>query len=120
MSITESYILIIDDEEGIRESFNLILGSKYSVKLAGSADAGYALIKTNPPKLIFLDIKMPEVNGIEALKEIKKISPSTPVIIVTGYQSVEAAKEVVALGAADYIVKPFDTEDILKAAAKFL
>lgn len=120
MQSTEPYILIIDDEEGIRESFKLILDSEYSVKTATNAKDAYDLISKTAPGLIFLDIKMPEVNGIEALKEIKRISPSTPVIIVTGYQSVEAAKEVVALGAADYIVKPFDTEDILKTAAKFL
>lgn len=120
MTDSEKYILVIDDEEGIRESFKLILGDRYRTKLAANAIIGYETIRQEMPGLVFLDIKMPETNGIEALKEIKRIAPSLPVIIVTGYQSVEVAKEVVAAGASDYIVKPFDTKNILKTVSKFL
>ena len=109
-------ILICDDEEGIRESFRLILEDDYELVFAESGPSAIEKIKTLSPSLVILDIKMPKMHGLEALKEIKKLSPKTPVVIVSGYDSVELAREAIKLGAADYIPKPFKSDQILKLA----
>jgi DNA-binding NtrC family response regulator len=114
------HVLIVDDEEGIRESFKLILGSHYDLAFAVHAADAMQKIEADGPDLVLLDIKMPKMNGLDFLKEIKKVRPSLPVIIVTGYQSVEMAQEAVRNGASDYIPKPFDSAHILDAVKKTL
>ena len=111
-------VLICDDEEGIRESFKLILEDAYDLKFAHNGVEALELLKSIEPKAMLLDIKMPKMHGIEILKQIKKAKPTLPVIIVTGYQSVEMAQEAIKNGAADYIPKPFESKQILKAVAE--
>ena len=113
-------ILICDDEEGIRESFKLILDEQYHLKFANNGLEALEMLKTLNPDLMMLDIKMPKMHGMEILKQIKKLKPSLPVIIVTGYQSVEMAQEALKNGAADYIPKPFETEEIIRAVRAIL
>ncbi|NQT07186.1 MAG: response regulator [Candidatus Omnitrophica bacterium] len=107
-------VLICDDEEGVRESLNLILEKDYDVAFATNGDEAVKYIKNNPTDLIILDIKMPKTNGIEALREIKKERPNIGVVIATGYQSAEIAEETIKLGASDYITKPFDRKNVLE------
>ncbi len=111
-------VLICDDEEGIRESFKLILSDSYDLKFAVNGLEALELLKTLNPSVMLLDIKMPKLHGMEILKQVKKLKPSLPVLIVTGYQSVEMAQEAIKNGAADYIPKPFDSKYILKAVAQ--
>ena len=111
-------ILICDDEEGIRESFNVILSDDYQLKFATNGLEAMETLKTFSPDLMMLDIKMPKMNGMEILKQVKKLKPSLPVIIVTGYKSVEMAEEALRNGAADYLPKPFDSQKILKVVAE--
>ena len=107
-------ILICDDEEGIRESLKLILGDYYNLIITTDGLQCLDCLKNaDDIGLTMLDIKMPKVNGLDILKQIKKLNPSLPVIIVTGYKSVETATEAVRLGASGYIVKPFKSEEIL-------
>ncbi len=113
-------ILICDDEEGIRESFKLILSDLYDLQFADNGLKALEILKTLSPAAMLLDIKMPKLNGMETLKQIKKLKPSLPVIIVTGYQSVELAQEALKNGAADYIPKPFDSKHIQKVISKIL
>lgn len=108
-------ILICDDEEGIRESFKLILDEHYRLEFATNGIEALDKLKTLRPDLMLLDVKMPKLHGLEILKKIKQLRPTLPVIIVTGYQSIEMAQEALKAGAADYIPKPFDTAQILKA-----
>lgn len=110
-------VLICDDEEGIRESFKLILENDYTLRLVTNGVEALDLLKTISPAAMLLDIKMPKVHGIDVLKKIKELYPALPVIIVTGYQSVEMAQEALRNGAADYVPKPFDSKQILKAVA---
>ena len=110
-------VLICDDEEGIRESFKLILEDQYSLHFANNGLEALEVLKTLAPNLMLLDIKMPKMHGMELLKQVKKLKPQMPVIIVTGYQSVEMAQEALKLGASDYIPKPFESKQILKAVA---
>jgi DNA-binding NtrC family response regulator len=111
-------ILVCDDEEGIRESLKLILEKDYDVVFAESGDDAIQKMKTSPTDMVILDIKMPRKDGLETLKEIKKVSPMANVIIATGYKSVDTAQEAMRLGASDYIVKPFDRETISKVVKK--
>ena len=113
-------LLICDDEEGIRESFKVILSDCYQLRFANHGLDALTLIKASPVDLLLLDIKMPKMNGMEILKQVKKLKPSLPVIIVTGYKSVEMAQEALRNGAADYLPKPFDSQHILSAVAAAL
>ena len=107
-------ILICDDEEGVRESLNLILEKDYSVAFATNGEEAIDYIKNNPVDLLILDIKMPKLNGLEVLKDVKRTNPDINVVIATGYQSAEIAEETIKFGATDYITKPFDKENVLK------
>ena len=113
-------ILICDDEEGIRESFKLILEEDYTLRFATNGIEALEILRNLTPAVMLLDIKMPKIHGIEILKEVKKIKPKLPVIIVTGYQSVEMAQEALKNGATDYIPKPFESKHILKAVAQLI
>ena len=113
-------VLICDDEEGIRESFKLILSDLYDLKFAINGLEALDMLKTLSPDAMLLDIKMPKTHGLDILKQIKKLKPHLPVIIVTGYQNVEMAQEATRLGASDYIPKPFESRQILKAVSTAL
>ena len=113
-------ILVCDDEEGIRESFKLILAEQYDLQFVNNGLEAIERLKDLSPDVMLLDIKMPKVNGMETLKQIKRMKPKLPVIIVTGYQSVETAQEAVKNGAADYIPKPFESAHLKKAIAQLI
>jgi DNA-binding NtrC family response regulator len=113
-------ILICDDEEGIRESFRLILDDAYELVFANDGLQALETLMTLSPALMLLDIKMPKLHGMEILKKVKTAHPSLPVIIVTGYQSVEMAQEALKNGAADYIPKPFESKHIKSTVAHFI
>jgi two-component system, NtrC family, response regulator AtoC len=106
-------ILVIDDEEFIRINLKDIFTSEnYSVDLADIGTRGLQAIKENQYDLAFLDINLPDMNGIDLLKEIKIIDPDLLVIVITGYASVESAVNAIKLGAYDYIKKPFKADAI--------
>ena len=112
----EKRILIVDDEEGVRESLKLILSDHYNLILTEGGAQALECVKNAPDiSLVLMDIKRPKANGLEILKKMKDARPDIKVIIITGYKSTETAAEAVRLGASDYIVKPFKSEEILKA-----
>ena len=114
-------ILVIDDEEGVRESLKVILGDEYPLILTDGPEAGLDVLKNSATDigLVLLDIKMPHVNGLDLLEEIKTLYPDVPVVMVTGYNFVETATEASKRGANGYVVKPFKSEDVLKAVKKY-
>ena len=114
-------ILICDDEENIRESIKLILGDFYELFLVGSGEqALYTLENNKDIKAILLDIKMPVVNGLDVLTQIKTKYSHVKIIMVTGYRCVETAAEAARLGASSYIIKPFKAEEILETVKRNL
>ena len=113
-------ILIGDDEEGVRESLNLILGEEYKLDFVNNGDEALQYLSKANPDLVIMDIKMPKKNGLEALKELRQQKPSVKVIMVTGYQSVETAAEASKYGISEYITKPFESSLVKETVQKIL
>jgi len=104
-------ILVVDDDVMVRNFLERFLSKKsYQVDTAENGNQAIEIIKKERPHLVLLDIKMPAMNGIDVLKEIKKIDPSVGVIMITALQEEEIAQEAMKLGADDYICKPFDID----------
>jgi len=106
-------ILIVDDEENIRlllDSYLSDLG--FETMLAKNGNDVLDSIKQIKPDMVFLDIKLPGIDGIEVLKLIKDYDPNISVIMVSGYATEEMAKESLKIGAFDYIKKPLDLEKV--------
>ena len=106
-------MLVVDDDPGVREALRLILDDDYEV--AEAADAGEAVdtVRARPVDLVLLDILLPEIDGIETLKELKAMAPAIPVIMLTGVRTVATTVAAMKLGAADYVTKPFQEDALL-------
>ena len=114
--MAKARILIADDEEGIRESLNLILGEEHTLVFAQDGEETLAKLQAERYDLVLLDIKMPKLDGLEVLRRLNAAGNHTPpVLVLTAYQSVELAQEAVRLGAKNYLPKPFEREQILSA-----
>jgi two-component system response regulator HydG len=110
-------ILVIDDEAIVRISCERTLASEgWEVRTAGDGNEGISILERESFDLIFLDLKMPDIDGLDVLKIIKKKWAETKVIIISGYSTEQTEAETLKLGASDFIEKPF-TPDILIAAA---
>lgn len=117
----DNKILICDDERGVRESLKLILSDKYDLAFAENGNEAIDALRESPDiRAILLDIKMPGINGIEALRHIRSRNNDIPVIIITGYQSVEAASASLNTGATHYITKPFESKAVTDTLKKAL
>ncbi|MBI4847694.1 MAG: sigma-54-dependent Fis family transcriptional regulator [Nitrospirae bacterium] len=111
-------ILVIDDEAIVRTSCERALGPEgYEVKTVASGREGVDLLRKESFGLVLLDLKMPDMDGIEVLNLINTNWPNTKVVMVTGYSTVETAVQALRLGAYNFIEKPF-TPDTLVAAVK--
>ena len=106
-------ILIVDDEPSHRLMLCAHLKSGYDVYEAANGFQAVEAVKKQFFDLVLMDIRMPGMNGLEALRQIKAISPGIVVFIVTAFQSVETAREALRQGASDYIVKPVDVEELV-------
>lgn len=107
------HILIVDDEPLIRRSLSELLTlSGYTVSSACSGKEALGLLKDYTADVIITDIKMPEMDGVQLLKQVKIANPDTPVILITGYGSIENAVEAMKEGAYDYITKPILDSEI--------
>jgi len=117
-------ILVIDDEPGIRNLLKEMLEiSGYEVLLAANGSEGIAQFKTFQPDLIITDMVMPEKNGIEAIMELKKISPGSKIIAISGGGHIAAEKYLMlasALNVESTISKPFEPDQILAAVQSAL
>jgi len=112
-------ILVIDDEVAVNNNIRKILSKKgFNVDQAVTKSEAFEKIEENAYALVLLDLKIPEVNGLELLKAIRDQRPDTMVIIITGYASIETAVESSRLGAVDYIPKPFTPDEIRNATEK--
>ena len=114
-------ILVVDDEEGARELFNTILTDEgYEVALANSGADALTLFKNKPFNLVITDIKMPVMDGLQLLQEIRNMGSKTDVIMVTAYGEVESYLKAMSLGAAEYINKPIRIKELKRIVHKVL
>jgi len=111
------HILVVDDEQNIRRSFEIILGGAgFSVECATTGEDALAVLEKQLPQVMFLDINLPGIDGLEVLKKARNNFPSLPVIMISGHATIERAIEATRLGAFDFIEKPFSRERILVLA----
>ncbi len=114
-------ILVIDDDSEIRYSLNRVLtGRGYVVQAAGSGEEGIAAVKEAPPDLVFLDIRMGGMSGLETLQHLRSINQRLPIILMTAFGTAQTAIEAMKFGAFDYIMKPFDPERVVRLAENAL
>ncbi len=115
-------ILVIDDDNEIRYSLSRVLTSrKYLVTEAASGEQGIAMVKKGPaPDLIFLDVRMGGMGGIEALQHIRSVNPKQLVVLMTAFGTAQTAIEAMKYGAFDYVMKPFDPAKVLSLAENAL
>lgn len=113
--MNKSKILIVEDEEGIREGLSYLLGEQYFVEEAENGVVGLKKAIRNPPNLILLDLKMPEMDGFQVLKALRSDNDfdHIPVIVLSAFNSPADRTKAFELGADDYINKPFDRAELM-------
>ncbi len=110
-------ILIVDDEEVVRRSHLRSLASVgCNAQATGDGQEALRVMEQHPFDVILLDLRMPGLDGMDVLKTIKERWPECEVVVITGYPTIESAKESVRLGAFNYLAKPVGPDDVIKAA----
>jgi two-component system, sensor histidine kinase and response regulator len=113
ISAEENVILVIDDDEIIRLSCEQILQkSGYKVEAYGNGYQGIERLKQIRPPLLVVDIKMPELDGFEVIKIVRKIDPDLVIVVITGYATIETAVDAMKMGAYDFLPKPFTPNEL--------
>lgn len=108
---TPGHILIIDDDSSVRQTLTRVLErAGFQVSSAGDGEEALERISSEMFHLIYLDIRMPGMDGLDVLKEIRKMNPEISVILLTAHASLNSALEAIRLGAKDYLIKPIDPE----------
>ena len=107
-------ILVIDDEHAIRDALKRTLEYEgYDVTLAATGEEGVKLVDREPPDLVFLDIKMPGMDGLEVLQKLRHVVETVPFVVISGHADINTAVEATKLGAFDFIEKPLAEERVL-------
>jgi DNA-binding NtrC family response regulator len=113
--------LVIDDEQVVLDSVSKILTDEnyeVDVSLSGREGLNWAIQKEYD--IVLTDIRMPDIGGMRVLRDIKRANPSLPVVMITGYASIQSSVQAMKLGAADYIEKPFTPDQLIEAVASAL
>ncbi len=119
--MAEPLVLVVDDEEGIRESLSGIFQDEgCEVLTSGSGEEAIEIVNEQNPRLIFLDIWLPGIDGIQTLEEIKALRPDLPVIMISGHGNIELAVKATKIGAYDFLEKPLSLERVLLVARRAL
>jgi DNA-binding NtrC family response regulator len=118
--MSQSSLLVVDDEIGVRESIRLIFGKDFRVHEARSSEEAVRKAKEEAPEVILLDILMPGADGLETLKQIKRVHPDGQVIMLTALNTARTAFTAKETGAFDYVTKPFDVDELRLRVARAL
>jgi DNA-binding NtrC family response regulator len=114
-------ILVIDDEQVICDGCHLMLSEKgHSIDICLNGSEGLNAVKKGKYDLILLDLKLPDIDGIEILRAVKKAHPNIYVVIMTGYSTVQSAVQAMKLGATDYLTKPFIDDALMLAVERVI
>jgi DNA-binding NtrC family response regulator len=112
--VDEFSVLLVDDEEDFLETLlKRLLKRRIKATGANSGEEALMILKETPPDVVVLDVRMQGMDGIQTLKEIKKIRPLVEVIMLTGHATLEVAVEGMEAGAFDYLMKPTDVDELL-------
>ena len=116
MAESRPSLLLVDDDAVYRERLAQAFTARgYEVRTAADVETGSTLAEADSPEFAVLDLRMPGESGLELLRRLMAIDPTTKVLMLTGYGSIATAMEAVRLGAANYLTKPADVDDILAA-----
>jgi signal transduction histidine kinase len=115
---TKPMVLVVDDEYGPRESIAFTLSGEFTVETAERATEALAKIRGRQYEAVVLDIRMPEMDGIKALEELRRIDAEVAVIMLTGYGTLLTAQQAMAGGANQYLRKPPDVNELLEAVRR--
>ena len=114
-------ILIVDDERSMGEFLTLLLSKEgYRARATASGREALAILDDEPCQLMITDLRMPEMSGLELIREARRRFPEMGVVVITAFASLESAVEALRLGAADYITKPFHVDEIRAVVAKVM
>jgi len=113
-------LLIVDDDRGSRESLRQVFAKSYTLSLADNARTALKLLASDPVDLVLLDVLMPEKDGITLLKELHDLYPELPCVMVSASASVRPIVEAMKAGAYDFVVKPFDVDEIRRIVSRVL
>ena len=114
-------ILIVDDDHHLRQGFQRLLDAEgYETRTAASAEEALNLMRERMPQCVVMDVRMPGMDGLEALKRMRALEGCPPVVIMTAYSTTETAIEATRLGAFDYMLKPFDIPQVLELLQRAL
>ncbi len=116
MNTQQARILIVDDEEVVRRSFMRILEGNCKVQAVWNWAQVAEAMQHDPADVVLLDLRMPEMDGISVLRALKQRWPESEVIVITGYPTLETAKQAVSLGAYDYLTKPINPDQVIHAS----
>jgi two-component system nitrogen regulation response regulator NtrX len=113
-------ILVVDDDQGILDSFEVLLGDRYDLVKAENGYEALRILEANPPHLMFLDIKMPGLDGIDILKRLQEDQKKVGVVVITATDQEKTEEEAKSLGVIDFLKKPLDIFEIERIASKVL
>jgi CheY-like chemotaxis protein len=113
-------LLVVDDDSGPRQALQIVFGDEFEVVLAENGRQAIQLFRQYAVEVAILDIKMPGMTGIEVLDKLKSIDQDVQVLMLTGFETVETAKQALRLGACDYISKPFNLNELKSSVAAAL
>lgn len=113
-------LLVIEDDPSVLASLTLCLRAGYEIVSASTVRSGIRKFKKLRPSLVLLDLRLPDGDGLNALREIRRGGSATPVIILTGYASMGSVEEALRLGASDYLHKPFSVSTLRQRVAELL
>ena len=105
-------VLVVDDELGPRESLRMLLKPAYQIQTAENGRTALDLLRRFQPDIVIMDIKMPEMDGLELLRHVKRADPSIEVVMITAYASLETVRHALTHGAFEYLIKPFSRQDL--------
>jgi len=108
-------ILVVDDEDIVLESCQAVFELEgFEALLVPSADKALGAMKNNDFDLLLVDVKMPKKDGMYLMQEVKKQRPDIPIIVMSGYYTTETIQEAIRMGAATFIAKPFEPDELVK------
>src|SRR5436190_13624763 len=119
--MAQKQILIIDDEEAVCWSLQSAFErAGYRVAVAPSAEEGLKCARDDRPDAVFLDVRLPGMDGLDALEELRRLTRDAPIIVITAHGNLSTAVRAVEGGAFDYLAKPFDLDQALDTVARAL